>query len=243
VWVISYPKSGRTWHRALVGVHLARVGGLDLRGALEPAQLCRRLQLPVIDYDHNDANFIGGLMPGDPKVANPQLWEGRKVVLLTRDIRDVLTSAFFHARYRAKVFDGELSDFIRDPKTGAEKILVAFNRWHENRDRARDWMHLRYEDMHRDPEACLRSTLAFAGFPLGSESDLEGTISFCRAENMKLLERDGFFESNRLSVTSDPDGLGAKVRSAKVGDHLQHMSAGDLEFIADTERRLGNPFS
>lgn len=242
VWVLSYPKSGRTWHRALLGTYIAQGHGLDLRGALNVRKMCLELGLPVIDYEHNGANFMYDNLPSDPSVADPGLWQGRKVILLTRDLRDVVTSAYFHARFRTNVYHEELCDFIRDPKRGVEKILVAYNRWHDNRHRAAEWLHLRYEDMHKDPSESLRSSLAFAGIADGGEKAVLAAVEFCRADNLRRLEQEGFFDSGRLRPSAENPELGAKVRRATVGDHANHLSAEDLDFIAALETRLGNPF-
>lgn len=243
VWVISYPKSGRTWHRLLVGTYIAFKYRSDLSRAADPARLCRAHRLPVVHYTHNGSDFMNYFDADGPRVADAEFWRGKKVIFLTRDIRDTLTSAYFHARWRANRFGGALSDFIRDRTTGAEKLLTAFNRWHQNRELASNHLHIRYEDMHADAATVLRRTLEFSGFQDLDETVIHRATKFCEADNMRKLEQKRFFRSSRLGLPISGETTGAKVRNAKVGDHVNHRSAEDIAFISEMQERLGNPFN
>ncbi len=241
VWVISYPKSGRTWHRLLVGTYIALKHRSDLSRAADPARLCRAHRLPVIHYTHNGANFMNYLDADDSRVADPTFWSGKKVIFLARDIRDTLTSAYFHARWRSNRFGGSLADFIRDRTTGAEKLLTALNRWHCNRELASNHLHIRYEDMHADAASVLRGTLEFSGFHELDETIIRRAAKFCKADNMRKLEQKRFFGSSRLGLPVSGDTRGSKVRNARIGDHVNHMASEDLAFISAMEREIGNP--
>jgi hypothetical protein len=243
VWVISYPKSGRTWHRLLVGTYIALKHRSDLSRAADPARLCRAHRLPVIHYTHNGADFMNYLDADDSRVADPTFWRGKKVIFLTRDIRDTLTSAYFHALWRSNRFGGSLADFIRDRTTGAEKLLTALNRWHCNRELASNHLHIRYEDMHVDAASVLRGTLEFCGFQELDETIIRRAAKFCEADNMRKLEQKRFFRSSRLRLASEGEARGAKVRNAKIGDYINHMTDKDIVFIHRIQEQIGNPFN
>ena len=131
--VISYPKSGRTWHRVMLSHYVSAVFLNQEAKSLSTGKLTSLAGLPRISYSHNGANFTHAIPPDHPLVANGLLWRRRKIVLLTRDPRDVLVSAYMHARNRSNSFTGTISEFVRHRYTGIEKILVAHQRWDNHR--------------------------------------------------------------------------------------------------------------
>jgi hypothetical protein len=52
---------------------------------------------------------------------------GHRVILRVRDVRDILVSSYFHARYRSDSFRGSLSAFVRHAYTGIEKGRVGID--------------------------------------------------------------------------------------------------------------------
>jgi len=240
-WVISFPKSGRTWHRALVGSYLAKKYHKNMRDSLKVRRLTRKVSLPIIEYSHNGADFHNTALPSDAQVADPRLWEGKKVIFLVRDVKDTVVSCYFHARYRNKIFDGPIGEFVRSPHTGVEKILTAFNRWHENRKKSQTSIVQSYELMHQDAVSCLTQTIEFAGFGEPDQRYVCEAVEFCRAGNMRRLERTGFFRTTRMGYADTPEGY--KVRSAKIGDYVNHLSPEDIAYINKMEQRMGNPLA
>ena len=239
VVVVSYPKAGRTWHRALFAQYVASAFlNTDVR-RIDTRDLARRANLPLLGYTHDGANFLNAVGPRHFITADPTAWIGKRVVHLTRDPRDVLVSAYMHAHYRSDSFRGSLSGFIRHPFTGIEKILVANDRWRMWRRLAKHVLVQRYEDMHADPAGALIELLSFAKIKVDRDAASEAA-EFSRFENMKRMEREGFFESKALrSGGAEADAM--KVREGKVGGFSEHISAADLAFIDDAITRLGNP--
>ena len=241
IWAISYPKSGRTWHRVLVGAYLCFKHGIDLNKAPETKALTARLGLPSLRYTHNGANFLDPWDADDIRVADQRLWKGAGVIFLVRDVKDTLVSSYFHARFREETYDGPISAFVRNRQTGAEKVLTALNRWHENRFLACGHLVQTYEAMHRNPVACLTDALAFCGFGPVNSSLVKQAVAFATADNMRKLEMSGFFKSQSLSNHTNPDA--AKVRTARIGDHKNHLSEADIAYIDALEATIGNPFT
>jgi hypothetical protein len=240
VWVVSYPKSGRTWHRLLIGAYICFRHNHDVRDALELKALSRRLGVPLVRYSHNGANFLDPWDGNDPRVADPTIWQNGRMVLLVRDVKDTLVSSYFHAHHREKTFAGPISAFVRNPATGAEKILIAMNKWHSNLALTKRHLVQTYESLHENASSKLKEVLEFAGFADVDDGAVEKAVNFGQADNLRELEKANFFDSERLGSYASANA--AKVRSARIGDYANHLSAEDIAYIEAMEDRLGNPF-
>lgn len=214
----------------------------DKTRALELHRLCRKLKLPIISLSHNGADLKNDFKPGDPRISDPALWRGRKVVFVSRDIRDLMVSAYFHLHHRAGSYEGTLSEFIHREETGVRKALLARKRWHENLHEAESCLHVTYENMHKDPKAILLSVAEFAGLPV-DDGIAEKAVDFCQAENMRALEAANFFRHGSMNARGRANKEAAKVREAKVGGHKNHLSSSDIAYIDEAVREIGDPFA
>jgi hypothetical protein len=203
--------------------------------------LCVRASIPRIAYTHNGTAISAKLPPESDLVASPIEWRSKKVLLLVRDPRDILVSAYFHSHFRKNFYEGTISDFIRHPYVGVEKILCALNRWHDNRCQASSFEVMSYEEMHRDPRKSLRRSLIFAGILQPDSRLVEEAVKFADLENLQQLERANYFKSNRKMEKSE-DPRGRKARAGKPGGYEDHFSESDLHFISNAKKRIGNPF-
>lgn len=237
-FVISFPKSGRTWHRALVGTYFSLAHGANMRDIFSLGSLTQAAGIGSIHYTHNGANFLDGLEPSDPLVANPELWRGKKVIWLTRDVRDVLVSAWHHARFREGLTDADLSSFVRHPVTGIEKLLGAIQRWQAESRQAAASLRLSYERMHQDPENALRETLLFLGLSSVDNERVTRAVQECSFEAMRQRETSGFYSSPIASTTSG-DARARKARMGRVGGFIEHLDASDLAFIDNALAKAG----
>lgn len=241
-FVVSIPKSGRTWHRILLGYYLTRILQQDARNAVDLCSLCGAASIPLIAYTHNGTAMSDKLPAANELAASPLEWQNRKVLLLVREPRDVLVSAYFHARYRQQSFHGSIAEFVRNPYVGIEKLLLALNCWHSERHLAASFEVISYEQMRHRPGDVLRKTLRFAGIADVDDALVEESIDFTRVDNLQRLEQSDFFRSSSMRGAS-VDPRSRKVRSGKVGGFREHLSEDDLHFIAEAEARIGNPFS
>lgn len=241
-FVLSFPKSGRTWHRALLGSYLATVTKKSEKDALLLKRLCRVAKVKQVVYSHNGANFRDGLPAGHPIIASPSLWRDRPVLLLVRNPKDILVSAYHQARYRAPTYFDPLSDFIRDPAFGIDLIMTAYRRWHANRHVASSFDVISYEMMHRDTAKALRDLLSAIGAKEINDDAAARAVEFCRFEQMQEHEDSDFFQSERLR-NAGGDPRARKVREGKVGGFEKHLTAEDEAFIDARIREGGDPFA
>jgi hypothetical protein len=235
VFIVSYPKCGRTWHRILLGSYIAARREESIHNAADVEKLTSTTIGCRIRYTHNSANFVDGLLPEDPLVATPELWRGKKVIFILREPKDTLVSAWFHACNRYQIYRGPLSKFIRERRVGAEKLATAMNRWWHGRGLASNAMVTSYEAISHDAGAVLRRTLAFLGDeglgPLDPQL-IERCVDASRFDRMQQLESTNVVDHGSMrTATADPGGR--KVREGRIGGFRRHMSARDIAFVDD----------
>jgi len=224
----------------MLGGVLCQVTGRPSTQAMDLKKLCRAARIRQVVYTHNGANFDDALPFGHPKVADSAQWAGRPVLLIVRDPRDVLVSAYHHAKYRDSFYNGTMSDFVRSPETGIEKVLTALNRWHDQRSEASQFVVISYEAMHRHPMNVLRTTTDWLAVNAADDHFREA-IEFASFDNMKQYERSNLFGDKRLMIKGTLEE-GAKVRAGKIGGYINYLSPEELAYIDERTRALGDPF-
>ena len=240
--VLSFPKCGRTWHRVLLGYYVAKHVGADPRRALDLADLCKQAGLRRPLYTHNGSNPTHHLPSSSRVVGSPIEWRGKHVLVLVRDPRDTMVSAFFHVSRRERQFEGTISEFIRTPAFGIEKLMTAWNRWDENRSSAGHFEVASYEGMHRAPDVELTRMLKLLGLTAIDPALIQEAVEFSSFDNMRQYEARNYFGNQALAQVSE-DPQSAKVRKGRVGSYLEHLNADDLAFIDSEIKRLGDPFA
>ncbi|MCA0433865.1 MAG: sulfotransferase domain-containing protein [Proteobacteria bacterium] len=244
VIVVSYPKSGRTWHRLALGAYVAKLSGLELSKALDTRKLTAKAGLPVVTYSHNGANFLDNVGPAHPFVASRLLWMNKRVVLLLRDPRDVLVSSYHHATERSRTFSGSLSAFVRNPATGIDKIMVALHAWKNNMNSASDVLIQSYESMHKDHQSALEDAVRFCGFGQPDSTIIDQCVEMSTFGRMQKFEEESFFDHGSMKGRKNLSGskAGAKVREGRIGGYAGQMAAEDIAYVNERMKHLGNPF-
>jgi len=239
-FILSIPKSGRTWHRVMLGYYLTRLADRPAHEALQLSALCAAAGIGRTRYTHNGSEFSARLPQQHDLVASATEWMGRNVLLIVRALPDTLVSAWHHARFRDQRFDGSLADFIRNENTGVRKLLVALNRWHDQRHLARRFEVISYEQLHADGAHALAVSLQLLGIKDINPQWIADSLAFASLENMRRYENEDFFNS-QVVRHEHRDDRARKVRSGQVGA-AKHLSAEDHAYIQACVAELGNPF-
>lgn len=207
--LVSFPKSGRTWVRVM----------LD------------RLNI-VIEYSHTGSEHI---RPADWRYLQIpfDLYRRRKLVFLHRDPRDTAVSGFFQCRLRLKNFDGTMSDFIRDPRHGIEKIVHFNLAWMSQRSTWDHILFVSYEDLSNDTGTHLRRLATFLSSNNIISSKIENALEYAQFENMQRREMRQAF-SRKYGRTLRPgdaaDTESFKVRKGKIGGFTEYLTQGDIDY-------------
>lgn len=246
VFVLSFPKSGRTWLTVLVGKALCLHYGYPdehIPQTLQFTKLIKRerdQRIKVTGFGH-DRSSLDYRLDYRAMFVDKSEFAGKDVILLVRDPRDVVVSYYFQATRRNGVFDGDLSEFVRDETLGVRKVLAFNKNWYENRDVPRRFELFTYERMHEDPAGVLRTTLDVMGVEGVSEEVIAQAVGYASFDNMKQLEqRDALgAEALRPADPDDPDSF--KVRKGEVGGYREYLSEGDIAFIDQVVREMQYP--
>ena len=207
----------------------------DLLPTLEAMATASYPSIPNFLVDHGGATTQAR---ADSVDVSKVKYKDKKIILLTRDPKDVVVSAYFHKRKRKKMaFSASFSDFLRD-EVGSLKTYLAFlNSWANSKEIS-DCLIIRYEEMHSDTLAVLRSIFDFAGVKDISNESLTAAIEFGLFDNMRELETSDTLGSHRLRPIDPNDESSYKTRKGKVGGFVEHFSEDDLAYANSLIKEL-----
>lgn len=237
--LVSYPKSGRTWLRIMIGkaINDQLNLGLDHNQFMELFDLHKlNDRIPAIDAIHE-----GTPQKKKPsEIRFPKKYKDKKVIFLVRDPRDVIVSSYYEAKYRTILYDrsllfkGSLSDYIRKEKGGIKSVVKYCNVWINSQNQGvKDFITMRYEDLHDKTEGELRKVLRFLGMDFIEDSTVKAAIEFGSFENMRKLEAENASDTSgnlRLVPTDVQDIRTYKTRSGKIGGFIDMLTPDDMKF-------------
>ncbi len=257
VVMVRHPKTGSTWLRTLLTQLCHHRDGISPKRVFAADELARQKKgLPrwVISngYYSLERLILDAYRNDDPLVS------GKKTILLTRHPGDIAVS--WHRQYqkRTKRFKRELIEadacrhsevdlrsldrwaFIRRDELGLPAILRYYNDWTKALADRRDALIVRYEDLRTDTEGTLRRIAALLGEDF-DDQHYARAIAFGSVDNMRQLERSGYFQNSslRLRDANDPDAL--KVRRARVGGFRGDLTPEQADWVEQQVRESSHP--
>jgi hypothetical protein len=223
--VVSFPKSGRTFIRAMLARLYQRRFAIDERSLLEFPTLRRTpAEVPRVLFTH-----AGDAMrrPAEIQV-NPLDYSGKKIVLIARHPADIAVSRYHHLKHRSRdkarrrLAEQPLDTFIWAEQGGIPSIVAFLNRY-----AALPGANiLRYEDFLADPQQALNRLARSIGLKVG-KADIRDAVEFARLPNLKKREQEGYFTSSRLRPARKGDAQSGKVRKGTSGGYRGEL--GDAE--------------
>ena len=239
-YVVSWPKTGRTWLRVLLGRVFAHVTEELESKILDTYALTRHTDFDTVMFSHGGPFHLFDPAHYQDLQFNHKRFADKKVIFLTRDIRDTLVSSYFQERKRTGVFKGDIQDFVRDPQLGARKIVRFYTMWYENQKHIRDFTSITYEALKADPSLELGRLLKFLGlYGVGSEV-IEEAVTYADFGNMRQLEASGTFQDSMMRPGQKNDLDSLKVRRGKVGGFVDYLDADTQGYICRLVKEMGN---
>jgi len=191
VFLVSYPRSGNTWTRFLLG---------NLISQNDPVTFSNiEARIPEIYFNHDR---LLRALPRPRMLKSHECFQPQypHVIYIVRDPRDVAVS-FFHHNVKARNIseDYPMTSFV--PRFIAGEFDRKFGSWRDNvlswisvRGKSPDFMMLRYEDMKRNTAEALLQVVRFlerCSFPKidSSAEALQRAIELSSPERMRDLEK------------------------------------------------------
>lgn len=241
VFIVSFPKTGRTWLRMLIGKIFCEHFHIDKKFLLDTYQLTKFAGTQCVIFTHDGPFNLPDFSPYHQLSFHTRQYRKKKVIFLIRDIRDTIVSFYFQHTKRTHLFTGDIHQFIRDEQLGIKKILTFYNLWYQHQDIPRDFLLIRYEELSRNPMPILHETLNFLEVEQVQPEILQQAIVFSSFDNMKQLERKNYFKDSILRQEIKGDSESSKVRRGKIGGYVDYLDQDDLRYIEDTVQEMGIP--
>ncbi|MDP6429766.1 MAG: sulfotransferase domain-containing protein [Rhodospirillales bacterium] len=231
VFLISYPKCGRTWLRYMLGLYL--LGGRDGNPMDVYDISLAEPDFATIYVNHDDYPHwkpLAELETDKSKFAD------KKILFLVRDPRDVLVSNYFQYTKRGDKekandtgFDGSIGDFIDHEIGGLGNIIQFYNIWARNRNVPRKFQCLTYEDLHQNTKDTLIEMIEYLGWPATDARKIDDITARASFANMQSQEKeDGGGEGFRMRASDIDDPESFKMRRGKIGGYGDYLSEMDV---------------
>lgn len=236
VFLVSYPRSGNTWARFLLG------SLLDPASPVTFANIESRIPEIYFNSDHAMRTRPRPRILKSHECFQPHY---RHVIYIVRDPRDVAISFYHHNVKAGNIADDyPMGDFI--PRFINAEFDTKWGSWS---DHVRSWLFLRqghpgfiflrYEDMQRETARELGQVAAFLNKHSFSTVDgnphaIQRAIELSSPERMRTLERQ---QSREWAVTKNTLQDKPFIRSATAGGWKSQLPE---ESVATLERAWGN---
>jgi hypothetical protein len=211
--VISFPKSGRTWLRAM----------LDDIGV--PSR-----------YTHDESGHVKR-KSWQALNGNKTQYRAASILLLIRDPRDTAVSGYFQLTRRLKISAGSFSEILRDDRHGIRKICHFNLQWFAAAGEVKRFAVLSYEQIHKAPEEALSAVATFAGVRDLNKELVQQVAANREFKRMRAAEASGELakeydngKAMYLSPGDPKDHESFKMRRGLVGGYVDYLSESDLAY-------------
>jgi len=233
VYLLSFPKVGRTWLRTLIGALLAEHYGHPELAASALSKRARRVRgVPHILVKHD----------GQPHRSTPAEIEDDKsefadtrVILMVRDLRDTTVSNYFQATRREGTFQGDITAWLAEPRGSVDSMLRYYHVWAQQRHLPRGFLLVRYEDLKRDTAHELRRIAEFIGMQDVKPATIAAAVEYGSFGKMREREAAKPADGTPFAAGKEGDPESFKTRRGKVGGYVDYLTP---EQVAWLERRI-----
>jgi len=228
-FLLSFPKTGRTWLRVMLAQLLAahftqpEIAARALGPRIEGGPGVPRI---VVRHD------------GNPHKATPdeicphrQEYRGCRVMLLVRDPRDAIVSNYFQVTRRDHWYEGDLAGYLRWPRGSVDSMLRYYDVWARNREVAAAMLLLRYEDLRRDTPAELRRIAGFLGLGGVTDAVVTRAVEAASFDAMRTREVARAAGASPLAPGQADDPESFKVRKGRVGGYRDYLTPGQVAWL------------
>ncbi|MFB6258244.1 MAG: sulfotransferase domain-containing protein [Flavobacteriales bacterium] len=243
VWVLSYPKCGRSWLKLMLCDMVYSEHPEKERIDDVSTNLLWKIdnRIPRICFAH-DGNPMYRTPEGLEKDKSP--YAHTHVIFLVRDPRDVLVSWYYEFKYRGhqEAFNenwrvNSLSEMVHSERGGIATIIAYYNSWIEASDVPRSFYLLKYEDLAEAPFPTLKGLLQQLGIDAYiSDASVQKAIERNAFEAVQERESQGAIRNSAVHGVKEFKGHGEeepalKARKGKIGSYLEELSEADIDYV------------
>jgi hypothetical protein len=159
-------------------------------------------------------------------------YQDEPVVFLSRDPRDTVVSGYFHAKHRVGNYQGEISQFIRDPLCGIEKIVQFNLTWIKRGANLPVFLPITYEQTTANTFDVMRNVAKFVGAEL-AEAEIRKVVADNTFDKMHKRESQDEYRQRydwELSPGDPSEPESYKLRRGKIGGFLDYFSEEDVAY-------------
>lgn len=227
-YVVSYPRSGNTWMRFLIGNYLTD-GKVDFRNANS-----------IIPDTHETSGTDLDKLPSPRLLKShvPRREEFKNVIYLVRDGRDVAVSYYFLHKRRKKIPEEcSFETFLDDFNSGKVEYGTWSNHINSWLDaEATRWLLVRYEDLQVNPVGELIKALLFCKIEVDLQR-VKKAVELSAFENMSKLDKQ---QPRRGIVPSDKNLYFVRKGGSDWAEHFTpQLEQKFMDAQAGTMKRLG----
>ncbi len=248
--LIGHPKSGNTWLKAMLSRLYQVRHGLPASKLIGSDELARQNpEIPRIAATNGYYSYEGVIGRAlDARAPDPQL-RAKPAVVLVRHPCDIAVSWYHQFTRRQSAHKQELInhfiahpvdrrtismwEFVRHSDLGVLSLIEYLNTWERNRAGLERGLLVRYEDLRAEPAVWLRRIVERMDEHF-SDEEIDEAVRFASFDNLRQLERRGFFpKQGGLNLRNPDDPNSFKVRRAKVGGYREDFTAEQVAELDD----------
>jgi hypothetical protein len=251
--IIGHPKSGNTWLRVMLSRLYQVRHGLPASLIVTSDELTRQNPaIPRISATNGHYSYEGAVGAALAPDAPDSPLRHKPIVFLARHPCDIAVSWFFQFTRRQSAHKQELInhwidhpidrrtvgmwEFVRHSDIGLPSLIEYLNTWERNVARLPRAIVVRYEDLRAEPQKALPRITDLFGERF-TDREIEEAVAFGSFDNLKNLERQGFFRQGGLTLRNPKDPESFKVRRAKVGGFRDYFTDAQVAELEDLVRR------
>ena len=234
-YLISYPKSGRTWlQRLIVEAYLHKADNFS--------------EVKDIFDLHNYINTFPKILPthggacweesftvqdqNDIEAMDYQAYLAKPIVFMVRDPRDVLVSQYYHMKYRTGIKNISKHELIHSEVIGLPKMIAYMNKWMTlSKESTNNIKIFSYEELHRDTINTVQAVLVQWNLSI-EKTHLQAGIQ--RANIAQMRAKESPAAKSPWQYTKDVNNQeNYHARKGEIGEHTSFFTMEELVEIKD----------
>lgn len=212
-FIISYPKSGRTWLYEILKLYAFKL----YSDPNKYQQGLVKIGNNLIKFEHDCSDWVP-YPQKKLKIKNREIINSKKIILI-RDPREIIISSWYHLTFREKINNEKINKFIDNSYLGIIKIINFYNLINENL--LNKSIIINYATLCNNTSVEVEKILDFFDIEI-NKNLISECIKDCSFENLQTKE----IKTNKIM-----DKRSLKFRRGKIGNLSEDLENKDIKKI------------